>query len=66
MIPPDKGGTWNRRGQHVDFTLPPLNDAAVVFESLVQSGYWVPMGANQDRDRLASSRKPKITRPNWC
>jgi len=28
MIPPNEGGTRNRRGQHVDFTLPPLDDAA--------------------------------------
>jgi len=28
MIPPNEGGTHNRRGQHVDFTLPPLDDAA--------------------------------------
>jgi len=33
----------------------------VVFESPVRSSYWVPMGANRDRDRLASPRKPKIT-----
>ena len=28
MIPLNEGGTCNRRGQHVDFMLPPLNDAA--------------------------------------
>ena len=28
MIPPNEGGTRNRRGQHVDFMLPPLDDAA--------------------------------------
>jgi len=36
----------------------------LVFKSPVWSGYWVPMGANWDRDRLACAQKPKITEPN--
>jgi len=28
MIPPNEGGTCNQRRQRVDFTLPPLDDAA--------------------------------------
>ncbi|KAF8810160.1 hypothetical protein BYT27DRAFT_7282289 [Phlegmacium glaucopus] len=33
----------------------------IVLESPVRSGYLVPRGSNQDRDRLGFVPKPKIT-----
>ena len=37
----------------------------IVLESLVRSGYLVPMGTNRDRDQLVSAGKPKKTGPDW-
>jgi len=46
-------------------SLKAVDQMSLVFKSLVWSGYWVPMSANQDWDWLASPWKPKITEPDW-